>query len=245
MEVKEDEENVEPAEDAFKKPTMSMVIESDSEDGEETTLYLSDSQISSIPKPPNNQEFTSLILSRNRVKDGANLKFYHNLQELNLDSNMMNGKFFFRLNEADVVLNKLEILYINKNSIMNLDIFLTCLAEVAPNLRQLSMMFNSCNDNDVKYKRYRLKAIFKLQRLQILDADLITGEERRNAMNQGPSLFSARPVTISDFPDSDEESEDETQFVQNVRSAAYIGKGKIKYDGRESEGNRFITNTDL
>ena len=32
---------------------------------------------------------------------------------------------------------------------------------------------------------------------------------------------------------------------QNSEPAAFLGKGKIKYDGRESEGNRFIVNTDL
>lgn len=34
-------------------------------------------------------------------------------------------------------------------------------------------------------------------------------------------------------------------LCSKVKSVAYIGRGKIKYDGRESEGNRFITNKDL
>ncbi len=32
---------------------------------------------------------------------------------------------------------------------------------------------------------------------------------------------------------------------KNAEPAAFLGKGRIKYDGRESEGNRFIMNNDL
>ena len=82
------------------------------------------------------------------------------------------------------------------------------------------MMFNPCNDNPKKYQRYRTKTIFKLTTLQILDSDLITRNERNTAFATGSNLFSAKPQTTIDLDDSDSSDTDETQIVQNVKSAA-------------------------
>jgi len=41
---------------------------------------------------------------------------------------------------------------------------------------------------------------------------------------------------------------DEQEAVEvkpKTEPAAFLGRGKIKYDGRDSEGNRFIFNSDL
>jgi len=227
-----------------KKKEPAFVIESDSEDDDLGILYLNESNLSDIPRPVPHTRITKLVLSRNRIKDGNALQFYSELNELNLDLNQLKAKFFYKLKENSIIIPSLRILYINKNEISNLDALLNCLCEVAPNLEQLSMMFNPCNDNPLKYQRYRTKAIFKLTSLQILDSDMITNKERQSAMQVGRDLFSAKPQEMT-MDDTDESDSEETQIVQNVKSAAYIGKGKIKYDGRESEGNRFITNVDL
>jgi len=226
------------------QPVGGISIESDSDDDEAGVLYLNNSGISSIPKPAPGSTITKLILSRNKIREGLALQHYSQLVELNLDLNKLNSRFFWNLKKSNVKIPTLRVFYINKNSISNLNLLLEAMVEVTPKLDILSMLFNPCNDNDKKYDRYKTKVLFKLTTLTILDSEVIIDDERAKALEMGPAFFTSKPIDV-DLEHSDSDSEETVILQHNVKSAAYIGKGKIKYDGRESEGNRFITNTDL
>lgn len=50
---------------------------------------------------------------------------------------------------------------------------------------------------------------------------------------------------VDDNVDENEDDGTDATAYKQVEPAAFLGKGRIKYDGRESEGNRFIMNNDL
>eukprot|EP00483_Globobulimina_turgida_P010801 UN10822 len=98
------------------------------------------------------------------------------------------------------------------------------------------------------HKRYRLTVIYHLPHVTYLDTEPVQLKERKEAMKRGKYLIVAKPSQeqLKDVQDviEDEYDEDVSPY-KNVKPAAFLGKGRIKYDGRESEGNRFILNQDL
>ena len=98
------------------------------------------------------------------------------------------------------------------------------------------------------HKRYKLTVIYHLPHINYLDTQQIELNDRKEAMKRGKFLIVAKPSSdqLKEVEDvvQDEYHEDVAPY-KNVQPAAFLGKGRIKYDGRESEGNRFILNQDL
>ena len=98
------------------------------------------------------------------------------------------------------------------------------------------------------HKRYRLTVVYHLPKVKFLDTEQVTLNERKEAMRRGKFLVVAKPdkEQLEDVEDViDEDLNEDVSPYKNVKPAAFLGKGRIKYDGRESEGNRFILNQDL
>ena len=99
------------------------------------------------------------------------------------------------------------------------------------------------------HKRYRLTVIYHLPNVTVLDTEQVQKTERAEAIKRGKFLVVAKPSQeqLKDVEDINEEEyeNDDVSPYKNVQPAAFLGKGRIKYDGRESEGNRFILNQDL
>ena len=102
---------------------------------------------------------------------------------------------------------------------------------------------------DQLHKRYRLTVIYHLPNVTFLDTEPVQLKERQEAMKRGKFLIVAKPSQeqLKEVEDinEDEYQNDDISPYKNVQPAAFLGKGRIKYDGRESEGNRFILNQDL
>ena len=99
------------------------------------------------------------------------------------------------------------------------------------------------------HTRYRLTVIYHLPSVTFLDTEAVQMKERQEAMKRGKFLIVAKPPQdqlkdVQEVLEEEEEHEDVAPY-KNVKPAAFLGKGRIKYDGRESEGNRFILNQDL
>jgi len=122
------------------------------------------------------------------------------------------------------------------------------------------------------YGRYRLYVIWRLKKLnlQFLDATPVTPEEKKEAMLRGAYCRVAKPSSnsskssksssngnsksdaLADLDDAPSPSQRQSQVGvdKNFHSkppkvATFLAKGKPRYDGTNSEGNRFIMNDDL
>eukprot|EP00455_Lapot_gusevi_P045393 TRINITY_DN579_c0_g1_i1.p1 TRINITY_DN579_c0_g1~~TRINITY_DN579_c0_g1_i1.p1 ORF type:complete len:239 (-),score=22.89 TRINITY_DN579_c0_g1_i1:116-832(-) len=195
-------------------------------------------------------------LTENCIKSGQNLDKFVNLRTLILDKNGLSSLADFP------VLPTVDTLWINNNNFADLTSLMNDLERSFPNLVYLSMLRNpACPDvyfsegiTSDTYKRYRLYVIYRLKKLSTLDATRVTPEERQEADRTGRFLQVARPdpsqyevkgpqpsllePTLRDAYAQDRE-------YKRAKPAAYLGKGRMKYDGRQSEGNRFILNSDL
>jgi len=100
--------------------------------------------------------------------------------------------------------------------------------------------------------------LYTLKGLTFLDTTEVTPEERKEAETKGKFLVVKKPEDneIKNGKENHEHIEDDnanneehvvsdSSAYKHAEPAAFLGKGKIKYDGRESEGNRFIMNQDL
>ncbi len=97
------------------------------------------------------------------------------------------------------------------------------------------------------HTRYRLTVIYHLPTVTFLDTEAVQMKERKEAMKRGKFLNVAKPPQdqLDDVDEVADHEEADVAPYKNVKPAAFLGKGRIKYDGRESEGNRFILNQDL
>ncbi|XP_058813367.1 leucine-rich melanocyte differentiation-associated protein [Topomyia yanbarensis] len=207
-----------------------------------------------------------LDLSYNKLSSFASLELFNNLEELVLDNNYLNDEVIF-----PAQLDRIKLLSLNNNKFENLDLLLTKLSLCFPNLEYLSLLGNpacpshllSLKYSEYDYLKYRLYIIRYLPRLRILDAQRVKKMERdfvRCQQNQeyetddsdsrrGSSLkhfyvnLSSRlgvrskdPPVYHPLPESIREAGD--------HRGAY-GKCRYRYIGAQSEGNRFILNTDL
>jgi len=119
------------------------------------------------------------------------------------------------------------------------------------------------------YASYRRLTIKSLKNLQLLDAEAVTEEERKEAMNgvgeengkikkersqsqqqenrprlpSDSSSSSSLPRKSSNRKKSSTSSRDGGE--SNHRGSAILTKTRPRYDGLSSEGNRFITNEEL
>lgn len=215
-----------------------------------TELSLEDRQLEELPAKVIERCGNTLIkldLTSNAIKSGANFSGLAKLEQLVLDKNALAGLVDFPS------LPKVHTLWLNNNNIENLDKAMEQIRQAFPALTYLSMLFNPCVPNIFvddsaaeAYQRYRYHVISKVPKLLFLDSTPVTEVERQQAKLSAnvaiarpkgraaeamvvPSVTHAPPKPPSSPP----------------RVATYLAKGKPRYDGANSEGNRFIVNDDL
>lgn len=117
------------------------------------------------------------------------------------------------------------------------------------------------------YQRFRLYVIYRLKSLQFLDSTPVTTEERKEATVRGAYCRVAKPAAPkaakspssadgagatspsssgSDVSGPRQSTVGLSKDAQKPpKVATFLAKGKPRYDGTNSEGNRFIMNDDL
>jgi len=194
---------------------------------------------------------TKLDLSDNAIRSGANFDKLTSLKELVLDKNGIETLAGWP------VLNSVNTLWINNNKIKDVVSCMDAVVKSFPNVTYISMLRNPAvpdvyfSDGEAEaYQRFRYYVIHRLKKLQILDATPVTAEERKVADVKGKFYKVAKPV------ESAEDAKDEQVVVTKAAApvapgakppkvATFLAKGKPRYDGTNSEGNRFICNDDL
>jgi len=133
------------------------------------------------------QHVKDLDLSNNKLTEISNLRGFTKLETLVLDGNRISSHTKFP------PLHTLRTLWVNKNNIGNLAIFVDHLVEALPNLAYLSMLSNDAcpnffNGGSLKqYTDYRHYVISRLKTLQTLDDAPITEQEIKEALRVYPS----------------------------------------------------------
>ena len=250
-----------------------LVIESDFED-EEDTLNLAGQNLSVLPTSICKNKggiITTLILTKNTLTSLKGLEYFQCLQTLQLDRNglkdindfpklpqlktlWLNNNNLKNLNSLLLILKKQVFDTYNMRICEHTDNKNIYYNIQCPNLEYLSLLFNpicpTMDDSTQQlHKRYRLTVIYHLPHVTFLDTEQVKFAERQEAMKRGKFLIVAKPSEeqlkdVEDINEEDYQNDDVTPY-KNVQPAAFLGKGRIKYDGRESEGNRFILNQDL
>lgn len=159
-------------------------------------------------------------------------------------------------------LPSLDTLYLNNNKISSVKKLMDQCSRLFPNLTYLSILRNPCTpdmyfseDEADAYQRSRYYIIHRLPTLHMLDATEVESEEKASAQRVGHMMIAARPDDDkSDESDDDAEGANKPQQY-NVRDvmrtavepkvSTFLVRSKPRYDGANSEGNRFITNDDL
>mmetsp|Transcript_40373 Transcript_40373/g.35615 ORF Transcript_40373/g.35615 Transcript_40373/m.35615 type:complete len:272 (-) Transcript_40373:223-1038(-) len=227
-----------------------LVIESEDEE-EDDTLNLAGQNLTVLPSSICKNKggiITTLILTKNKLTSLKGLEYFQCLQTLQLDRNGLKN-----INDFPK-LPQLKTLWLNNNNLKNLNSLLLMLKKQCPNLEYLSLLFNPIcptmdGSTEQLHKRYRLTVIYHLPNVTFLDTEQVAFTERQEAMKRGKFLIVAKPSEeqlkdVEEVNEEDYQNDDITPY-KNVQPAAFLGKGRIKYDGRESEGNRFILNQDL
>ena len=195
-----------------------------------------------------------LDLTDNRLKDLSSLHSLPRLHTLLLDKNRLTSLTSLPL------LPSLSTLWVNNNLLSDLSSTLSHLSSHCPSLSYLSVLRNPftpdayASESEVDaYHRFRLHVLWRLKALRMLDAMAVTREERDEAEAKGEFCAVARPQADGD----DDRVALKPEGVQQaligvaagnagpVKVATFLAKGKPRYDGQNSEGNRFIVNDDL
>eukprot|EP01096_Ripella_sp_DP13-Kostka_P017881 TRINITY_DN9400_c0_g1_i1.p1 TRINITY_DN9400_c0_g1~~TRINITY_DN9400_c0_g1_i1.p1 ORF type:complete len:267 (+),score=85.12 TRINITY_DN9400_c0_g1_i1:59-802(+) len=218
-----------------------------------TNLSVVSQNLDSIPADLSSRypDATVLDLSFNNITVAKNLGGFKKLKNLVLDSNQIISTQDFP------VIPSLDTLWVNNNQIEDLAPFIESVARAFPNLTYLSMLknpacpsfFNGREQED--YQRYRYFVISKINRLRFLDSSDVTDAERQEALRVGHLMIAAKPES-SQYKKKSGDSLDDLDSrplapAQDVRTSgrATYGVTRYVYYGRHSEGNRFITNSEL
>ncbi|EEB20363.1 U2 small nuclear ribonucleoprotein A, putative [Pediculus humanus corporis] len=193
----------------------------------------------------------TLDLSFNSLTTLQGIEFFFHLKELILDNNVLSDNIIIPK------MQHLQTLSINKNKIINLELFLHKVQENLPSLKYLSLLGNKACPNQLSditkdeddYKRYRYYVINQLPKLKFLDSTPVTKEERQEAERRGHLMKIAKPQNNQEDEIYFSQSTEYTPLPKTKRTTydhqgAY-GKCKYRYSGKHSEGNRFIQNNDL
>jgi len=223
--------------------------------GESTTdINLSGRKLAELPEKFVNK-FGSvakrLDLTDNEIKSGANFDGMTVLETLVLDKNNLSTF------EGWPTLKSITTLWLNNNNLKDINIAMDEISKIFPNLHYISMMMNPACPNmyfadgeSEAYQRYRYYVIYRLKKLQFLDATPVDAEERKEAEKRGHLMSVSRPksqpkptVEPQTSPEPPKKKEEVKEHTPKV--ATFLAKGKARYDGSNSEGNRFIMNDDL
>jgi hypothetical protein len=173
------------------------------------------------------------------------------LEELSLDNNQLEQI------ELKTVFPKLHTLSLNKNRIWDLRKLLKELTSRAYNLRYLSLLGNPvCPDqlsndfaSESDYQTYRCVILFHLSSLRFLDHRIVTPKELKKS--QDPTYSNSKVIPLTPLPltlDATKlktEEEKKTQNGDKKLKSGKQGKRRFRYVGKNSEGNRFIKDSDL
>ncbi|XP_078036821.1 leucine-rich melanocyte differentiation-associated protein [Augochlora pura] len=204
---------------------------------------------------------TSLDLSYNELTSITAVKYFERLQVLILDNNKLRDlKTLPRM-------PTLTTLSLNNNKISHIDGVLNRIRECCPNLVYVSLLGNpGCPDQltnptteEADYNRYRLYAIYLLPpSLRFLDSRPVTREEKIDAEIRGKYSRTVKlsPELLPRFISNSMDEIDDiffnihyTPLPTSIRDPhdhkGAFGKCKYRYSGKNSEGNRFISNNDL
>lgn len=159
-----------------------------------------------------------------------------------------------------------DTLWLNNNKIQDIKSLMDQISRLFPNLTYLSLLRNPCTpdmyfseDEGEAYQRFRYYVIHRLPTLTMLDATEIDQDEKNKAVKIGHLMIAARPDNENDQSSGDDDDEDKKpnnqpkqysikNLVQNApepKVSTFLVRSKPRYDGTNSEGNRFITNDDL
>ncbi|XP_076172883.1 leucine-rich melanocyte differentiation-associated protein [Ptiloglossa arizonensis] len=205
---------------------------------------------------------TGLDLSYNELTTITAVKYFQRLQELILDNNKLRDlKTLPRI-------PTLTTLSLNNNKISDIDGALKRIQECCPGVVYVSLLGNpGCPDqlthpsstDDEDYNRYRLYAIYLLpSSLRFLDSRSVTRQEKIDAESRGKYSRTVKLVpelspkfvasTIDEFDDiffNIRYTPLPTSIRDPLDHKGAFGKCKYRYSGKNSEGNRFISNNDL
>jgi hypothetical protein len=177
----------------------------------------------------------------------SNLDLFIGLKSLVLDHNELISKQDFPH------IPTLETLWVNANNIDSLEVFLDGIQHAFPKLNYLSMLKNPCCPNyfvgkdSAAYQKYRYNVLARIPGLKFLDASPITLDERTEA--QKIAATTARPDQSQYGRGSGAPIVDEALALPatdpNAKGPTTFGVAKYVYYGRQSEGNRFIVDSQL
>jgi len=238
-----------------------MVIESDGELETDNVLNLASKSLDEIPSHITKQQgehITTLILTNNKLQSLKNLECFPNVETLHLDRNCLTSIDDFPK------LPSLKILWLNNNKLENMESLLNILSKNCAKLEYLSLLRNPLcpsiyfdHGNDNRYKRFRLTVLFRLPTITFLNATEVTNEERLEAQSKGKFLQISKPTQEKEEINADNNNGDDNNNKEddsnvadiakykNAQPAAFLGKGRLKQDGRDSEGNRFVLDQHL
>jgi hypothetical protein len=173
-------------------------------------------------------------------------------------------------------------LWFNNNAAEDLTAFCDDVAALYPALTWLSFMRNPAapplvcqsEEDAAAATRYRLYVVYRLPKLQVLDAQPVTSAERAEAAKKGQFLAARRPKAGD--PGAGPPSRGNSSgagggflgmfsggaaggggggagggaaapaaAVPTKKPTAFLAVGRQEYNGRHSEGNRFITDSQL
>ncbi|XP_019866304.1 leucine-rich melanocyte differentiation-associated protein isoform X2 [Aethina tumida] len=194
----------------------------------------------------------SLDLSYNELVSLKGLEGFPLLRDLVLDNNQLSDSLVLPY------LPYLHTLSLNKNNIYDLESLLIKIRHNLPVLNYLSLLGNKACPNKLSnidtdeedYQRYRYYVLYQLPNLKFLDSTKVTDSERREARRSGQFMKIIRPTFNNENENSNSDVFDTfTPLPKNIRRPddykGSYGKCKYRYSGKHSEGNRFISNSDL
>lgn len=191
-----------------------------------------------------------LDLSYNNINKLNGLENFPKIKELILDNNDIGDDVLFPK------LLTLKTLSLNNNKMSDLESLIKKIKCSFPNLTFLSLLGNIACPNqlsdiskdDDDYQRYRYYVIHYLSKLQFLDSASVTAEELKEAKVKGQFMKVKTPkkINTSELSSSTENLPPLPERIRPIGDhRGSFTVFKCRYNNRESEGNRFIVNTDL
>lgn len=219
------------------------------QDDSSDTLSLIGQDITEFSIAPKNAHLVRhLDLSYNLLEKTEGLRRFVGLKELILDNN----------NLSDITLPILPFLHtlsLNKNRVYSLDTLLDKLAKYTPQLEYLSLLGNPACPNELMdgdeedYQNYRYAVINRLKYLKFLDSRPVKADERCTAKRRVQVTHVIRALEQQE--ELCQEEEDSLSNIaplsteQDMSQRAGFGKRSYVYKGKNSEGNKFISDHDL
>jgi len=198
---------------------------------------------------------TRLDLTGNSINNFDWIARFPVLNELILDRNGISNLKSWPKSKS------VTTLYLNNNNIDDIRELMDCVVKSFPNLTYLSLHRNpctpdmySCESEAEAYQRFRYYVIYRMPALQLLDATEVQPEELKEAKRHlmapaKPTTEAKVDVASTAIPGttSSTGAYDLRKVIEskNTRVATFLVKSRPRYDGFNSEGNRFITNEDL